>query len=203
MAHSEYSPPHFSRAGQFLRLVKEGRREEAVDRERRRASGAFVAQTQTQAQRHDDEDKDQRQQSSSSLSLMPNNSTTFNSGQDPVVDVIDTCNVDNNFQPPIVAPAAPPHEDPVISKPVDDEDDDDDDRHRHRIFIKRISEGQSTLNEDEDDPEVLKLAQEHRDLVTNVMEDNGDALRNFEQKNNKDLLRLWSLDWVRQKIADM
>jgi len=50
------------------------------------------------------------------------------------------------------------------------------------------------LNEDEDDPEVFKLAQEHRDLVTNVMEDNADALRSFEQKNNQDLLRRWSLD---------
>ena len=31
---SKYSPPHVSRAGQFTRLVKQGRREEAVDQER-------------------------------------------------------------------------------------------------------------------------------------------------------------------------
>jgi hypothetical protein len=35
---SDYSPPPDSRAGEFLRLTMEGRREEAVDRERRRAS---------------------------------------------------------------------------------------------------------------------------------------------------------------------
>ena len=191
---SDYSPPHVSRAGQFLRLVKEGRREEAVDRERRRASGTFVAQTQFQAQRYDE---DQRQPSSQSLK--PNISPELNSSQEPAVD-IDTRNVDG-FQPPIVAPHEdivqhhdqPPDDD--ISLPVDNDD--------HRIFFKRISEGQSTLNEDEDDPEILKLAKEHRDLVMNVTEDNADALRSFEQKNNQDLLRLWSLDWVRQKIADM
>ena len=197
---SDYSPPRVSRAGQFLRLVKEGRREEAVDRERRRASGAFVVQTQTPAQRHDDDD-DQRQRSP--LFSSP----TFNyPRQEPAVDNNDTRNVDS-LQPPIVAP----HEDNVqhhnqpqddnISSPVDDVDVDQ--HHQHRIFFKRISEGQSSLNEDEDDPEVLKLAQEHRDLVLNVMEDNADALRSFEEKHNQDLLRLWSLDWVKQKIADM
>ena len=197
-ALSDYSPPHVSRAGQFLRLVKEGRREEAVDRERRRASGAFVTQTQAQAQGYDE---DQQRQPSSS-SLMPNNSPTLNSGQEPAAD-IDTCNVEDS-QPLIVAPhddIVQHHDQPPgeISLPVDDDDDD----HHHRIFFKRISEGQSSLNEDEDDPEVLKLAKEHRDLVMNVTEDNADALRSFEQKNNQDLLRLWSLDWVRQKIADM
>jgi hypothetical protein len=205
MAFSDYSPPSVSRAGQFLRLVKEGRREEAVDRERRRASGAFVARTQTQTRRYDDEDQ-QRQQSS--LPLVPNGSPTLNSpSQEPAVDNIETRNVDN-FQPPIVAP----HEDIVVQQhhdqPQDDENislpvDVDIDQHQHRIFFKRISEGHSTLNEDEDDPEVLKLAQEHRDLVMNVMEENADVLRSFEQKNNLDLLRLWSLDWARQKIADM
>ena len=198
-ALSDYSPPHFSRAGQFLRLVKEGRREEAVDRERRRASGVFVTQTQAQAQRYDEDEQHQP----SSPSLMPKNSPTLNSGREPAA-VIDACNVDDS-QPPIEAP----HEDVVqhrnqppsdISLAVEDNEDHDDHR---RIFFKRISEGQSSLNEDEDDPEVLKLAKEHRDLVMNVTEDNADALRSFEQKNNQDLLRLWSLDWVRQKIADM
>ena len=194
---SDYSPPHHSRAGQYLRLVKEGRREEAVDREQRRASGAFVAQTQTQAQRYDEDQ--QRQQSS----LSPNSSPTLNSGQEPAVDNIDACNVDN-FQPPIVAP----HDDIVVQHHDQPSDDNislpvNDQHQHHRTFLKRISEGQSTLNEDEDNPEVLKLAQEHRDLVMNVTEDNADALRSFEQKNNQDLLRLWSLDWVKQKIADM
>ena len=117
-------------------------------------------------------------------------------------------NVDNS-QPPIVA-----HKEDIVvqqhhDQPPDDNillpaDDHVDDHHQHhRIFIKRISEGQSSLNEDEDDPEVLKLAQEHRDLVMNVMEDDADALRSFEQKHNQDLLRLWSLDWARQKIANM
>ena len=73
----------------------------------------------------------------------------------------------------------------------------------HRIFFKRISEGQSSLNEDEDDLAVLKLAQERRGLVMDVTEEDADALRSFEQKNNQDLMRLWSLDWVRQGIADM
>jgi hypothetical protein len=157
-AFSDYSPPRVTRAGQFMRLVKEGRREEAVDRERRRASGVFVTQTQAQAQRYDDDEDQQRQQSS------PDNMN--------------------------------------ISLPVDD-DDEEHHQHDQRIFIKRISEGQSSLNEDEDDPEVLKLAQEHRNLVMNVMEENADALRSFEQRNNQDLLRIWSLDWARQKIADM
>lgn len=35
---SDYSPPHTSRAGQYTRLVKQGRREEALTREGRRAS---------------------------------------------------------------------------------------------------------------------------------------------------------------------
>ena len=168
MVLSDYSPPRVSRAGQFSRLVKEGRREEAVDRERRRASGAFVAQTQSQAQRYDDT---------------------------------------RNVEPPVV----PPDEDIIVqqhhNQPPDDnislaavDDDDQHDQQRHRIFFKRISEGQSSLNEAEDDPEVLKLAMEHRDLVMDVTEDNADALRSFEQNHNQDLLRLWSLDWARQKI---
>jgi hypothetical protein len=45
-AMSDYSPPHSSRAGQYTRLVKQGRREEALQRERRHASiggiGEFV-----------------------------------------------------------------------------------------------------------------------------------------------------------------
>lgn len=182
-ALSDYSPPHVSRAGQFMRLVKQGRRKEAVDRERRRASGAFVAQTQTQVY-----DEDQRQRS---LSLMPNSSPTPNFGQEEPMDICDDA-----FE----LPAVTSHKDTVqhqppadVSLPVDD----------HRIFIKRISDGQSSLNEDEDDPAVVKLAQEHRDLVMAVTEENADALRRFEQKNNQDLLRLWSLDWVKQKIADM
>jgi len=158
-AFSDYSPPRVTRAGQFMRLVKEGRREEAVDRERRRASGVFVAQTQVQAQRYDEDEDQQRQQSSP--------------------------------------------DDMNISLPVDDDVHHYHHQHDQRIFIKRISEGQSSLNEDEDDPEVLKLAQEHRDLVMNVMEENADALRSFEQRHNQDLLRIWSLDWARQKIADM
>ena len=206
---SDYSPPRVSRAGQFLRLVKEGRREEAVDRERRRASGAFVVQTQTQAQRYDDEDHQQSQQSS--LSHMPNSSPTHNSpDQKRAVDKIDTCNVDSDIQPAIVGP----HKEDIVIQQHHDQPPDNDDislpvdgnhhhHHHHRIFFKRISEGQSSLNEDEDNPEVLKLAKEHRDLVMNVTEDNAEALRSFEQKNNQDLLRLWSLDWVKQKIADM
>jgi len=36
---SDYVPPHSSRAGQYARLVKQGRKEEALAREERRASG--------------------------------------------------------------------------------------------------------------------------------------------------------------------
>jgi hypothetical protein len=199
MALSDYSPPRVSRARQFLRLVKEGRREEAVDRERRRASGAFVAQTQTQALRYDDEGPSQQ----SSLS----NSQALSSPHQPAA-----VDITRDVKPPIVAPHK---EDTVVQQHLEQPPDDnislpavedvDVDQHHHRIFFKRISEGQSSLNEDEDDPEVLKLAQEHRDLVMNVMEDNADsdALHSFEQRHNQDLLRLWSLDWVRQKIADM
>jgi len=43
---SDYSPPSNSRAGQFLRLVKAGREEEAFAREQRRASGVHVPSTQ-------------------------------------------------------------------------------------------------------------------------------------------------------------
>ena len=38
---------------------------------------------------------------------------------------------------------------------------------------------------------MLKLAQEHRGLVMDVTEEDADALRGFEQKNNQDLMRLW------------
>ena len=86
---------------------------------------------------------------------------------------------------------APYEDDTVQNQPQDVLVDQD-----HRIF-KRISDGQSTLNEDEDDPAMLKLAKEHRDLVINVTEENADVLRGFVQRNNPDLLRL------RQKIADM
>ncbi|KJA19135.1 hypothetical protein HYPSUDRAFT_89611 [Hypholoma sublateritium FD-334 SS-4] len=43
---SEYSPPDKSRAGQFARLERQGRLEEALERERRRVSGIHVEQTQ-------------------------------------------------------------------------------------------------------------------------------------------------------------
>ena len=182
---SNYSPPHVSRAGQFRRLVKQGRREEAIGREQRRASGLFVAQTQAQGY-----DEDQRQQSSSHIPRSsPSSSPTRNSGHEPM-------DVDNSDGDDFQQSAVTPHKhQPLddVSLPVD----------HPQIFLKRISEGQSTLNEDEDDPVLVKLAQEHRDLVMNVTEENADALRSFEQNNNQDLLRLWSLDWVRQKIADM
>ena len=174
---SEYSPPRVSRAGQFIRLVKQGRREEAIDRERRRASGVFVAQTQAQSY-----GTDQRQQS---LSLMSDSSPTLKSGQEPMD--IDGCDDDG---PPVIVMT--PHKDAVQHKLPHDTSS--------QTFSKRISEGRSSLN---DDPAVLELAQEHRDLVTNVTEENADALRSFEQKNNRNLLRLWSLDWARQKIAEM
>jgi hypothetical protein len=180
IALSEYSPPHISRAGQFNRLVKQGRREEAIDRERRRASGIFIAQTQTQSY-----DEAQRQQS---LSPLPNTSPLQSEPMD-----IDGC---DDVRSLVIAP----HEDTVQHQPPDDTPSPVD---HHRIFFKRISEGQSTLNEDEDDPAMLKLAQEHRNLVMDVTEENAERLRCFEQKNNQDLLRLWSLDWARQKIADM
>ncbi|KAG5644345.1 hypothetical protein DXG03_008642 [Asterophora parasitica] len=38
-AMSEYAPPYRTRAGQYMRLVKQGRVEEALSREKRRASG--------------------------------------------------------------------------------------------------------------------------------------------------------------------
>ncbi|KAF4615065.1 hypothetical protein D9613_003477 [Agrocybe pediades] len=43
---SDYSPPSKSRAGQFLRLVKAGKLEEAIAREQRRVSGLHVVSTQ-------------------------------------------------------------------------------------------------------------------------------------------------------------
>ena len=194
---SEYSPPHASRAGQFIRLVKQERTKEAIDREQRRVSGTFVAQTQVQ---NYDQDRSQR-----SLSLMPNSSPILNSGQAPMD--IDSHDDDDAFQSPIVTPnketirdhhRQSPDDDNVgttsIPLPIVDP---------NRIFLKRISEGQSSLNEDGDDLAVLKLAQEHRGLVMNVTEEDADALRGFERKNNQDLMRLWSLDWVRQSIADM
>ena len=196
---SEYSPPHATRAGQFIRLVKQGRTKEAIDREQRRVSGTFVAQTQLQVQNYD-QDKSQR-----SLSLMPNSSPILNSGQAPM-DV--DSRKDDAFQSPVVTP----HKETIQDRRRRQSPDDDNGGTSniplpivdpHRIFFKRISEGHSSLNEDEDDPVLLKLAQEHRGLVMNVTEEDADALRSFEQKNNQDLMRLWSLDWVRQSIADM
>ena len=105
IALSDYSPPSVSRAGQFMRLVKQGRRKEAVDRERRRSSGMFVAQTQTQNY------EDQRQLPSSPLS---NSSPTLNSVQQQPMDV-DTCD-DDDFQPPIVV-VAPNEDDTVQNQP--------------------------------------------------------------------------------------
>ncbi|KAH9483461.1 hypothetical protein JR316_0002929 [Psilocybe cubensis] len=43
---SDYSPPGSSRAGQFARLVRQGRKKEAIEREQRRASGVFIPPSQ-------------------------------------------------------------------------------------------------------------------------------------------------------------
>ena len=179
---SDYFPPPVSRAGQFLRLVKQGRGKEAVDREQRRASGFFVAQTQALIS-----DEDQQPQPKSSL--VPNISPMPKSSQEPM-------NIDSrendNFQSSPTAYHQPP--DDVPNSPSADH------HHHHRALLKRISEGQSPLN---DNPAMIKLAQEHRELVTNVEEENADSLNSFEQKNNPDLLMFLSLDWARQRIADI
>ena len=61
--------------------------------------------------------------------------------------------------------------------------------------IERISGGR------ENDPTSLPAAREHRILASNVHEENADDMRTFEAKHNPDLLRLWSINMVKEMIT--
>jgi hypothetical protein len=64
-----------------------------------------------------------------------------------------------------------------------------------RKVIKRISGGQ------ENDPALLAGAREHRILALNVQDENADEMRAFEAKQDPDLLRLWSINIMKERIG--
>ncbi|KAF8959681.1 hypothetical protein BDZ97DRAFT_1761211 [Flammula alnicola] len=182
---SDYTPPNGSRAGQFARLVKQGRIEEAVEREKRRVSGVFVPQTQ-----------EQRRPPLSPADISP---TPHSQPRDVHMEV-DAQDDDVAEDDDIYMPDEHEKEQEADESENQPEDESADIQSSPpypstRTLLKRLSGGR------ENDPVILAQAQEHRNLALNVDAENDRELRIFETKHNPDLLRLWSLKWVNEIMA--
>lgn len=224
---SDYSPPGSSRAGQFARLVRQGRKEEAIEREKRRASGVFVPSTQHGGGRN-----------GRSLLAREITATPTPHSRDTVpVDIDSNHDHDHNT--------------------MDQDDDDDGDDMYVRTDDEKINDAQhrapsehkheaddefeqtqqtqdkeqgdrSRVLEDEDPPTFTQsqimqepvdardrnkvliqevqdrhraLALEHRILAMNVNAENADEMRQFEARNDPDFLRLMSLQLIGDLVA--
>lgn len=217
---SDYSPPNSSRAGQFARLVRQGRRDEAIEREKRRASGVFVPQTQHGG--------------GSGRSLLPREvtATPTPNPRDVVSMDIDIDNQqkamddedDNDDDMYVYTDDEQRHEthegaseqeheaDDEFENTQDQAREDQDHDHDHDESPSFIDDAQ-TLQEPEEARERNKplvqeahdrhraLALEHRLLALNVNADNADTMRKFESRNNPDFLRLMSLQLVGDLVA--
>ncbi|KDR82119.1 hypothetical protein GALMADRAFT_276707 [Galerina marginata CBS 339.88] len=185
---SDYSPPNSSRAAQFARLEKQGRRGEAMEREKRRVSGVFVPQSQTPAQRR--------------RVTPPEDTSPTPQGREVAMQV--DLEEDRNEEAMQVDPNEDPDEDMYVR--TDDERHEADDEAEQleeqeaestllchsRALSRRISEG-----------EVLEpaLARRHHMLALDVDQDNAETMRQFEAANDPDFLRLMSIKWVAEILG--
>lgn len=193
---SEYSPPNETRAGQFARLTKHGRAEEAMAREKQRVSIGAVPPTRSSA-----EVKSARplavDVSPTPLSRLPAPPMVPDEEDDDDIYV----RTDDEH-----------HESPHPTDEQHEADDEAESPSRQvpeteelplspfpsvaRKLIKRISGGR------ENDPALIAAAREHRIYALNVHADDADEMRAFEAKNNPDLLRLWTMNLVNEMIAE-
>ncbi|KAF8162686.1 hypothetical protein B0H34DRAFT_794478 [Crassisporium funariophilum] len=218
---SDYNPPNRSRAGEFARLVKQGRVEEAYQREGRRVSGVSpIPVTQIQAKEApssprgqdsptphardipieaDDDDNDK----ADTAEIHDDKTDTSES---PDVEDDDPDDIYEQEAEDVNTDGGQHLTDDEVEEHSQEVESDSDSSPRHpnrRVLVKRISEGDPSFNERRDDPAFVALAKKHRDLVMDVTTETADVLRKFEEENNPDLMRLWSLDWAKLKISSM
>ena len=193
---SEYSPPNETRAGQFARLTKRGRAEEAMAREKQRVSIGAVSSTRPSTEvktalPHAVE------VSPTPLSRVPALAMDLDEQDD---DDIYMRTDDEQHQSPPHPNDEQPHEADEAECPSQQAQETKDFSLSpfpsiYRKLIKRISGGR------ENDPALLAAAREHRIYASNVNADNADEMKAFEAKNNPDLLRLWTMNLVNEMIA--
>jgi hypothetical protein len=191
---SEYSPPIETRAGQFARLTKRGRAEEAMAREKQRVSIGAPTRSSTEMK--------------SALPRAVNISPTPLSRLPASAMVPDNQDDDDIYMRTDDEQHQGPHPNDEQSHEADDEAESPSRQAQEtedvslspfpsitRKLIKRISGGR------ENDPVLLAAAREHRIYASNVSADNADEMKAFEAKNNPDLLRLWTINLVNEMIA--
>lgn len=251
---SDYSPPNKTRAGQFARLEKQGRFEEALEREKRRVSGFYVAETQVQKEaspspppseaspspkgQHSDapmevdesqapdadaDDDVMRQEAKLDEYIMQDDATgvQYEVVDQDVVEEQSVADVLSEGEPSEIGEHDDADDAESVASVANDVDDDEDDMskqevdheaddeseeglheggHRNssppypstRALIKRLSGGR------ERDPAFLAETEEHRRLALNMTEENESEMRTFEEGHNPELLRLWSIKWMRE-----
>lgn len=193
---SEYSPPNDTRAGQFARLTKRGRAEEAMAREMQHVSIGAVLPTRSSTE------------AKGALPLTTDVSPTPHSHLPASAMVPDEQDDDDIYMQTDDEQHQSPHPNDEQPHEADDEAESPSRQTQEtedisqspfpsisRKLIKRISGGR------ENDPTLLAAAREYQIYASNVNADNADEMKAFEAKNNPDLLRLWSINLVNEMIA--
>ena len=192
---SEYSPPNDTRAGQFARLTKRGRAEEAMAREMQHVSIGAVLPTRSSTEVKSAPPR-AVDVSPTPLSHLPASAMVPDEQDD---DDIYMRTDDEQHQSPHSNDEPHEADDEAESSSRQAQETEDMSLSPFpsisRKLIKRISGGR------ENDPALLATAREYQIYASNVNADNADEMKAFEAKNNPDLLRLWSINLVNEMIA--
>ncbi|KAJ3502816.1 hypothetical protein NLJ89_g8717 [Agrocybe chaxingu] len=224
---SDYSPPNTSRAGQYARLVRQGRKEEALARESRRVSGVFVPYTQEKPRMLHQPDLPStnpsptpaaRQPAVEALKL-PVDPPTSPQAPAPVADDDDyddfyvTDNeqeqADDEFEPeqeqePSSQPAlqSPPRAQQIRRSPRDN-DIVEEAAHFMSESPERDQRSKIEPTSDEEmflNDDLKKLQDEHRRLSLTVNEENADVMRALEKKVDRLTVKSWSLAVLEEHV---
>ncbi|KAF8173283.1 hypothetical protein BJ912DRAFT_992572 [Pholiota molesta] len=195
---SEYEPPSISHASKFARLMKQGRVNEAVEREKRRISGIFVQPTQ-----------DPRQSSPPSAAVSPT-PKPHSRGAPMEIDTAEEEPIaDDAVNGAVVAPEESDDADDIYvsddeaNREADNESDHQDEVRQGssppypsiNALIKRLSGGHHR------EPEFLATANRHRELALGAEVQNAEELREFEETHSPSMLRLWSVKWAKEMLS--
>ena len=193
---SDYSPPNKTRAGQYARLVKEGREDEALKRETRytqelsrRSKGLLGSSPMAQQS-----PTPQRREVSMDVDRMnsPKDEDELEDKDDDMyVDKEDVHQADDESEDDL--------EHQQEAQLPEFEMDDHTSLGHDTSVNKHISAGQTTLDEDEH-PNIQALSKEFRTLVTEVTAANLDKLMQFEQSNSSHLMRRWTASLVEERL---
>jgi hypothetical protein len=202
-ALSDYSPPSRTRARRYSKLQKEGREEEALavafgDSPIRRRSDGFFLHNKSEGQEISGDgatDREVRPQVTMIRRGMEP-SSPLETQSSPLMGE-DAMSVDGNEISESSVPAD--HEVPFQHGDAEDyggaEADESDVFSDKRQSTRKIAP-------DEDAAQLARM-EEHKRISSEVTIDNQDEMRAFEQKNDPDLLRRWSANWIRERVTSI